>query len=98
MRQLALRTDRAARLVRECWAFASLYNRGDPGAWAGWARANLARRLYVYYRGSTGPNSRRLRDLRLPSVAVEWAAREHNWIPLHYWRQRLQAASFLRET
>ena len=98
MRQLALGTDRAARLVRECWAFACLYNRGDPEACAGWARANPARRLYVYYRGSTEPKSRRLRDLRLPNIAVEWAAREHNWIPLHYWRQRLQAAPFLRET
>ena len=99
MRQLARGTDRAAQLVRECWAFDCLYNRGDPEAWAGWARANPAgRRLYVYYRGSTKPNSERLRDLRLPNVAVEWAAREHNSIPGHYWRQRLQAAPFLRET
>ncbi len=60
--------------------------------------ADRARRLSVYYRGSTEPTSRRLRDRRLPNVTVEWAAREHNWIPLHYWRQRLQAAPFLRET
>jgi hypothetical protein len=96
MRQLALSSQAAATRIRECWGFDCLYGtRGetDADAWTRWARRNPAARLFVYYLDSTATLSRDLGARRLPNVVVERSsARDHFWVPITHWRQRLLSA------
>lgn len=96
MRQLATGSDRSASLIRECWGFDCLYNRGDEELWAKWARGRPSAKLFVYYLGSTAPKSRALARLAVPNIFVARSrAPNHNMVPITHWRERIENAAFL---
>lgn len=105
MRLLARGADRYAASIRECWGFDCLYvhqhrpTAGDAEAWAGWAQQHPQSRLFIYYLGKTKTEfeSKLLQGKSLPNVSVEASrARNHDWVPITHWAQRLQQAGFLR--
>jgi peptidoglycan hydrolase-like protein with peptidoglycan-binding domain len=98
MRRLALASHRYSDRIRECWGFDSLYNPADPELWAQWARSRSDARFFVYYQSSTETLSKRLKGMRLSNVFVEPSpARNHCWVPITHWRERILAAGFLRD-
>ncbi len=97
MRTLADGKDRFAASIRECWGFDCLYNKGDADIWARWARVHPQSRLFIHHKKSTRFQSDLLKGKSLPNVSVEWSrARNHDWVPITHWAQRLQQAGFLR--
>ena len=98
MRQLAGGSDQALARLRECWGFDCTYNQGDDDFWAGWARAHPNARVYIYYiAGSpTARYAESLRNKRVANAIVEPSRdKRHNYVPVTYWAQRIQAAPFL---
>jgi len=99
MRQLAGGQDGALARLRECWGFDCTYNRGDDAFWAGWARARPNDKVYIYHiAGSkTAPLAESLRNMRVPNAIVH-PSRDgrHNYVPIAYWKERVQGANFLR--
>jgi hypothetical protein len=99
MHQIAASSNRAAGLIRECWGFDSLYNRGDDAFWANWARVRPQNRVFFYYivGKQTAPLSIRLASYRVPNVSVLPAATPvHNLVPVTHLAQRLMASPLLR--
>lgn len=99
MRQLALSGQRYASQIIECWGFDCTYNRGDDTEWARWAKSRPDARLYIYYiaHSQTQALSLSLKRHQAPNVFVAPSpARGHNWVPITHWRERIQAAAFLR--
>jgi len=100
MRKLAGGRDRALTRLRECWGFDSTYNQGDDGFWAGWARTRPNAKLYVYYIAGRKSGTARLAE-SLARMAVSNAivrpSRDgrHMYVPIVYWKERLQGANFL---
>ena len=96
MRQLATGGDRAAAAVRECWGFDCLYNRGDAEIWGDWARRRPRARLYIRHLSGTATQSTALRQQGLPNVSVARSpARNHDFVPIAHWAERIRAAPFL---
>jgi hypothetical protein len=97
MRKLALGKNRYAGRIRECWGFDSLSFGGDGHLWAQWAKSRPDAKLFIYYQRGTREHSERLRERRIPNVFVSHSpAANHNWIPIHHWRERLGSASALQ--
>lgn len=99
MRQLALSGQRYASQIKECWGFDCTYNRGDDTEWARWAKSRPDAKLYIYYiaRSPTQALSLNLQGQQAANVFVATSpARGHNWVPITHWRERIQAAAFLR--
>jgi peptidoglycan hydrolase-like protein with peptidoglycan-binding domain len=99
MRQLALSGAGYAGQIKECWGFDCTYNRGDDTQWAAWARSRPDARLFVYYiaNSPTQPLSLSLKRQQVPNVTVAAShGRGHNGVPIAHWRERIQAAAFLR--
>ncbi len=100
MRALALSNQRYSPLIRECWGFDCMYNRGDASLWGDWARQNPNARLYNYYRLGTGTaqQSEILQQQNLPNVSVVPLRPQqisHDRVPITYWSTRIEEASFL---
>ncbi len=100
MRLLATLPSRKAALIRECWGFDCLYNRGDETTWAGWARTHPSSRLFIHYgSGGTAQKSETLRRMGISNVFVEGrTSLGHNLVPKTHWIERLNAATFLSNT
>lgn len=100
MRQLATLPSRKAGMIRECWGFDCLYNRGDEPTWAKWAAAHPTSRLFIHYgSGGTAHKSEALRKMAPPNIFVEGRGTlGHNLVPKAHWIQRLKAATFLLNT
>lgn len=98
MRTLALSGGRYSKLIKECWGFDCTYNGGDDSLWAQWAKSHHDSKLFIYYiRGSqTAIQAESLKRKRVANVFVLPATVSHNHIPNKYWRERLQAADFLK--
>lgn len=105
MTLIALANQRYTSLIRECWAFDSMY--GGSSVWADWAAKNPQARLYNYYRqtrdkngrpNGTWPASDALERRNLPNVITTALRPEiiaHDQVPIQYWRTRIDGASFL---
>lgn len=105
MALIALANQRYTSLIRECWAFDSMY--GGSSVWADWAAKNPQARLYNYYRqtrdkngrpNGTWPASDALERRNLPNVittALQPKIIAHDQVPIQYWRTRIDGASFL---
>lgn len=99
MRSLALSGQRYTPQIKECWGFDCTYNKYDDTEWARWGRSRPDARLYIYYIASTRTQvlSLKLKRLQTPNVFVAPSnARGHDWVPITHWRERIQAAAFLR--
>lgn len=99
MRQLALSEETYASQIKECWGFDCTYNQGDDTEWARWARARPDTKLHIYYiaNSRTQPLSLGLKRQKVSNVFVAPSpARGHNWVPITHWRERIEAATFLR--
>jgi peptidoglycan hydrolase-like protein with peptidoglycan-binding domain len=98
MRKLAMASQRYSSHIRECWGFDCLYNSDDPDHWEQWARSRPDARLFVYFQNSTARLSNKLKEKQLPNVFVAPSrARNHCLVPITHWRERIQAAGFLRD-
>ena len=100
MRLLALSKNRVAANIKECWGFDCTYFSGDETEWTRWARAHPSSRLFIYYiaNSPTAARSTKLAAQNVPNVTVVASAdRRHYWVPLSYWRERLQGARFLAQ-
>jgi hypothetical protein len=100
MRLLALSNQRYTPQIKECWGFDSTYNRGDDTEWARWARSRPEVRVFIYYVAGTRTQTLALglKRQQAPNVFVApTPARGHNWVPITHWRERVQAAPFLRD-
>jgi hypothetical protein len=97
MRLLVSLSDRAVSKVRECWGFDCLYGKAIDDSWLKWAKDNPRVTLYIHYgNGGTGISSEKLRD-KLPNICIQGDFNlEHNFVPITHWKNRLQAALFLR--
>lgn len=98
MRTLALSSNNYARRIKECWGFDCTYNGGDEVLWSRWARSRPDARLFIYYikHSPTAPKAEALARTRTPNVAVLTSPVTHNWVPIKHWRERIEAANFLR--
>jgi len=98
MRRIAGSRDQSASQIREAWGFDCTYNHGDDSFWSGWARTHPNGRVYIYYiaNSQTAPLALSLRRQRVPNVVVS-ASRDkrHDYVPITYWRERLQGAGSL---
>lgn len=94
MRIIASAANRVSSAIRQCWGFDCMYNVGDDVAWDGWARGDSQRHVYVYYLPGTLTErlSRALAGRRAPNVTVVASrARNHDWVPLTHFAERLAA-------
>jgi hypothetical protein len=92
MRQIATVGNQALSLVRECWAFDSMYNRGDDLFWAQWAARRPGSRMFVYYRRGTQTQalSLSLASQRVSNVQViASSASSHDTVPVTHLTQRV---------
>ncbi|MGH9841168.1 MAG: peptidoglycan-binding domain-containing protein, partial [Blastocatellia bacterium] len=74
-----------------------------PRKWIEWAESHKAQRLFIYYKSSTAIESdylaKKAKDKMLRNVCVKPSTRapDHCWVPITHWRERIQAAGFLRD-
>ena len=109
MLRIALSRNRTAANIQECWGFDCLYSGfkdnirkpenklfSHPKRWIEWARSNHAKKLFIFYRGSTKQESEYLRARKPSNISVEGSkAQNHFWVPLAHWRDLIRSASFL---
>ena len=98
MRRIASARNRTVANIRECWGYDCTYNTGDDDFWAKWALAHPDSTVYFYYiSGSpTAPLAEGLRNKRIKNAIVQPArTRQHNYVPITHWRERIEGASFL---
>jgi hypothetical protein len=94
MLTLANGSSASTRMIRECWGFDSMYNRGSDRSWGVWADRNPGSRLFVYYLAGTqtAPLSESLSRLRKRNVQViRSGAGVHDLVPVHHLTERLAA-------
>jgi hypothetical protein len=93
MRRLAMTPGKYASRIAEVWGFDCLYNQGDETAWARWAQARPAARVYIHYLGSTAARSRKLAAQGVANVSVRCSdAPNHDLVPATHWRARLDSS------
>lgn len=101
MRQIALAKNRYGSQIRECWGFDCTYNTGDDVLWAKWARENPQSKVYIYSIKTSGhgtwARAEKLKSMKVPNVFVERTTKSHNYVPITYWKTRIQGASFLKD-
>ena len=100
MRKLALLNAMNTAKIRECWGFDCTYGRCDAELWAHWAKSNPSKKLYIYHgSSSTRVQAVQLRKLamekNLRNVQVAITKKSHNYVPITYFKERINAASFL---
>jgi outer membrane protein OmpA-like peptidoglycan-associated protein len=97
MRSIAGKSQINGKLIKECWGFDCLYNKGDEDFWAAWAKSRPDAKVYIHYgNGGTETRSELLRRKRVANVFVEGSTSlAHNMVPITHWQKRLAAARFL---
>jgi hypothetical protein len=101
MRKLARSKHRYSPLIRECWGFDCMYNSGDADEWSQWARQNPKAKLYNYYIRGTPTRIQSEALSRLPNISVTplnnrpYRSDLHHWVPITYWRTRIEKTPFL---
>lgn len=105
MRAIAMGTDVSAAKIQECWAFEPSFM-GDAGKWKPWAASHPNAKLYIYYiSGQAGESlcrdlnprgmSKRGQVACLSNIFAEQTNVVHDAVPMTYFKDRIQGASFL---
>jgi hypothetical protein len=101
MRKLARSKHRYSPFIRECWGFDCMYNSDDADEWSKWARQNPKAKLYNYYIRGTPTRIQSEALPKLPNISVmplnnrPYRSDLHHWVPIIYWRTRIERTPFL---
>jgi hypothetical protein len=106
-----MNNDNSAAKIQECWGFDCLYGGKNkktgekyytqPKGWIKWAKSNRNKNLYIYYQGSTEKESKYLEDntrsdTNIGKISISRSnAKNHFWVPLKHWVERIRKAPLL---
>jgi peptidoglycan hydrolase-like protein with peptidoglycan-binding domain len=108
MKKLIGSNQQYVALIREGWGFDCMYNTGDAIAWSNWVQQNPTNtKFYNYYiknspyKKNTIKESQDLEKIaiikKLPIITTPLDTNRvpHDWVPITFWKKRIQNAPFL---